>query len=273
MPLTAAKTQQIGEQFNPMRERLKRQEASNLQQERDSLARNQARLGGGPGGAFIKQEGLAADRSAQRLQQANEGVDAQQSAAMNQAREVAEQRDWQTGERVAGQKYATSERMGSQDFTARESAMARELQRYGIDVNKALGEGQLMGTYGGKQTLAAKSAADQKAMAEAQLTGMYGGTKTLAASQLDQENKVNMANNVISTISNLRQLGWPPEAITAALGQLGLEGFGIDPASIISGLQPTAATAQQAQQPLENAVASVESPMTSPLAALKRRLF
>lgn len=121
MPLSQQQTADIQKQYDPMRKRAQQQEAANLGQQNDAMARRAAQLGGGPSGALIKQESLAQDASAKRLASANEGIDAQQQGAINQARQVQEQRDWQTSERVAGQQHQTSERMGSQDWQAGQS--------------------------------------------------------------------------------------------------------------------------------------------------------
>ena len=127
MPLSTSQTNDINKQFDPLRNRAKQQEAANLQNQQQALARRFASMGGGPGGAQVKQEQVAADQSAQRLASANEGIDAQQQGALNQAREAQAGRDFQTSERLGAQKFAsgesalqrrfqTSERLGSQDF-------------------------------------------------------------------------------------------------------------------------------------------------------------
>jgi hypothetical protein len=239
MALSTQKTTDIQKQFDPMRRRLQQQEAANLQQQKDAMARRQAQLGGGPSGAFVKQEQLANDASARRLQDANEGVDAQQTAALNQARDVQEQRDWQTGERVAGQDFAsgqalqqrnwqTGEREAGQVFTAQESAMARELQRYGIDVNKVLQEGALTGQYNGQDTVAQ----NQLELAQNQYnTGLsqYGD----AMKQQEFENKINTGTTLATLMGNLKTLGYSPDQVNSVLSGLGLEKLpGIDVGSI-----------------------------------------
>lgn len=117
MPLSSQQTADIQKQFDPMRRRLQQQEAANLQTQKDALARRAAASGGGPSGAFVKQEQLASDASARRLQDANEGVDAQFQAALNQERQV-----------QAGRDFAREERIGSQDFSAKQGAIQRKWQ-------------------------------------------------------------------------------------------------------------------------------------------------
>lgn len=138
MPLSASQTANIQKQYDPLRKRAEQQEAVNRQQQDDALKRRFA--AGAPGGAMIKQQQVLADQSARRLQDANEGINAQQQAALNQAQQVQEQRDWQTGERVAGQKFSsgeaalqrkflTGERLGSQNFASQQARDAYLRQR------------------------------------------------------------------------------------------------------------------------------------------------
>jgi hypothetical protein len=106
MPLSSVQTKQIAGQFDPLRKKAAQTEAANLQTQKDALARRAAQLGGGPSGALIKQESLAADAMGRRLADANEGINAQQTGALNQAREIQDQRDFQKAERVDSQKFA-----------------------------------------------------------------------------------------------------------------------------------------------------------------------
>jgi hypothetical protein len=106
MPLSSVQTKQIAGQFDPLRKKAAETEAANLQTQKDALARRAAQLGGGPSGALIKQESLATDAMGRRLTDANEGINAQQTAALSQAREIQDQRDFQKSERVDAQKFA-----------------------------------------------------------------------------------------------------------------------------------------------------------------------
>lgn len=203
MPLSSQKTTDIQQQFDPMRRRLQQQEAANLQQQNDALNRAQARAGGGPAGAFVKQQQLAADASARRLQEGNEGVDAQQTAALNQARDVQEQRDWQTGERVAAQGFAKGEREAGQLFTSGEREAA--------------------------QKFAANESAMARALQEAGLTGIYNGRPTIqqqtlndAREQQGLENKINTGTTVATLLGNLKTLGYSPDQVRSIISDLGL---------------------------------------------------
>lgn len=198
MALSQQKKTDIAGQYDPIRKRLQTQEAANLQGQKDQLARNAARLGGGPTGAFIKQEQIAAGDSAKRLQEANEGVDAQQMAAVNQAQEIQEQRDFQTSERLgtqgfasaerlAAQKYGTSERLGGQQFASGESAMSRALQNKQFEL-----------------------------------------TRGDANKQNEFENSFNTKTGIATLASNLKTAGFAPDSINSLFKDLGLDSLGIN---------------------------------------------
>lgn len=136
MAFTAQQEQGIKKQYDPLRKRAEQAERANLQTQNDAMARRAAMQGGGPGGAYEKQAQLAQESSARRLQDANEGINAQESGALNQAREIQAGRDFSReerlgsqdfsrGERLGQQKFATGERLGSQDFSAKQAAEQR----------------------------------------------------------------------------------------------------------------------------------------------------
>lgn len=129
MAFTAQQTAGIKKQYDPLRKRAQQQESANLQGQNDAMSRRAAAQGGGPGGAYEKQAQLAQTASAERLQSANEGINAQEQGAVNQAREVQAQRDYGTSERVAGQKFASGERLGSQDFAERQRLGSQDFSK------------------------------------------------------------------------------------------------------------------------------------------------
>lgn len=113
----------VDAQFKVQRQRAAQGEAGALQRQRDAMARRSAQLGGGPSGALIKQEGVAADQSAQRLQSVNEGIDAAQTGEHRRVREIQQ-----------GQEFVRGERLGGQEFSAGESAINR---KYGTSEREA----------------------------------------------------------------------------------------------------------------------------------------
>jgi hypothetical protein len=91
----------LDKEFDPARARARRQAGADIQQKRDVLARRQAQLGGGPGGAFIKAEQGAIEGSQAQLAQADEGINAAQTAELRRMREVEGAQAFQRGEREA----------------------------------------------------------------------------------------------------------------------------------------------------------------------------
>ena len=239
MALSSQQTTDINKQYDPLRKRAQQQEAANLQGQRDVLARRAAQLGGGPSGALIKQESLASDASGNRLQQANEGIDAQQQAAINQAREIQAQREFQTSERVAGQEYGTKEREGTQ---------AWQLQNVINPQNKIAIAG-LTGTYGGKATLAKQTSNAQIKLQQAQFDQL---TK-----QQKFENENNLKTNLLSSVVTLKNSGYTPEQLGGILKSVGFnwDDLGINPDEFFSVQGATAAPApyQAPAKPASNA--------------------
>lgn len=99
------------------RKRAAQTEQSQVQSQRDAMAKRAAQLGGGPGGAFVKQERLVGDESAQRLQQANEGITAAQLGEHSRIGQV-----------LQGQEFARDERLGSQAWQSGEAGLQRGFQ-------------------------------------------------------------------------------------------------------------------------------------------------
>lgn len=116
---------QQDDQFALARKRAQQQENANLQTQKDAIARRAAQTGGGVQGAMIKQEGIAANESAQRLSSANEGINAQAMAEAQRQKEVKEGREYQTSERLGSQGFASGERVGSQQFAAGQAGEQR----------------------------------------------------------------------------------------------------------------------------------------------------
>lgn len=123
--------------YDVARQRAKQQENANLQGQKDAISRRAAQLGGGVNGALMKQEQVASDDSAQRLQGANEAINAQEAQEVQRQREIQEGRQFQTSERLGsqgfaaeqaglGRKFTTSEREAGQGFMSGESALQRK---------------------------------------------------------------------------------------------------------------------------------------------------
>ncbi len=119
----------IKQGYDAQRQKAAQQEGANLQGQRDALARRQAQLGGGPGGAFVKAEQQAGNESAQRGQQANASINDAQAAEMRALKQT-----------QLGQQFATSERQGSEAHA--DTAQAKQFghedmsQQTGIQASK-----------------------------------------------------------------------------------------------------------------------------------------
>lgn len=202
MPLSQQKTEDIQKQYDPMRKRAQVQEAANLQGANDAMARRAAAQGGGPGGAYEKQAQLAQEASARRLQDANEGIDAQQQGAVNQAREVQDQRDFQTSERTGSQQFASGERQASQTFAGQQQSQQIQAQKdmQAKQIEAAAAEGKLT-----------------RAQADKQLAEMQR--------QYDKDYAANEKTNIINTILSGVNSDIPPERIGHLMAVLGYPDF------------------------------------------------
>ena len=101
-------------QFDVARKKADQAETANLQTARDAIARRTAMGGSGFHGVGIKAEQDAVDQSARRRADANEAINAAESADLERKAEV-----------EAGRKFAREERLGSQEFSSGESALQR----------------------------------------------------------------------------------------------------------------------------------------------------
>lgn len=116
----------ISKGYDYQRQKAAQSESGTLQAQKDAIARKQAQMGGvAPGGAFLKLEQGASDQSAQRLQNANEGINAQQASDMRNIQLT-----------KMGQEFQSSERQAGQDFSAGQAKAAAEYQgaQHAIDM-------------------------------------------------------------------------------------------------------------------------------------------
>ena len=138
----------ISQQFEILRKRAKQAANTATQQEREGLQRRFAALGQVGSGAQIRAESQAYQRGAERLQKAEESVGLAELSERQRRQDISEQRNFQTAERLAGQKfsseqaglqrqfaqqlqeaqrkYATGERLSSQEFAALQASKGRE---------------------------------------------------------------------------------------------------------------------------------------------------
>jgi len=197
----------VANQFDKQRNRAFQQENVNRMAAQEALKRRAAALPGAPGGAFIKQEQMANDDSANRLAQANEGIDAAQNAELRRLREVQQGQDFGASEAEKARQFQSAERLGSQSF-----------QQANID----------------KQLSAqAQQQAFQNKLAESGVTGKYGDADTMQKQTFDytkgqdaKEYEQNTKNNVLATIINLKNSGYSSNQISGLLQNLGIDKIG-----------------------------------------------
>lgn len=113
-------------QFDLARKKAQQQATVDLQSRKDALTRRFASLGNLDSGARIKQEENASNDVNSTLQNANEGINAQQQAELGRRKEVVQGQQFQSGEADKQRAYGTSERVAGQDFAGQQAAMQRK---------------------------------------------------------------------------------------------------------------------------------------------------
>lgn len=179
----------VDKQFEANRQRAAQVERSRLQQGQDALARRAAQLGGAPGGAFVKQEQIAMDQSAERLGQSNSEIDAAKDAEFRRMGELETQINEQRAQAQA-----------ALDMDKWKTDLNTALNKYGVDVQ---GD-QFDANY--------KMEQDKLAFTK---------------DQAKIENDINIKNGIITQLQNLKTSGYTPEQIDGILKSLGLENLGI----------------------------------------------
>lgn len=233
----------IQKQYDVQRQRAAQQEAGNLQGARDALNRRIAAMGGGPGGAAIAADKQLVNDSAQRLQQANEGIDQQQAAEERNLRQIQLGQQFESDEAEKGRQFEGGLALGTfggKDTLAKTLGLGQldiaaagltgqyhgqdTLAKQGLDWTKLFNTSELTGEFNGRPTLAAKTAADQHDLAVAGLTGNYNGAPTISKQALDATNKQtafendqNVRTNVFNGIQSLMAAGYKPEEIGALI--------------------------------------------------------
>lgn len=120
----AAPGEEIDE-FGLARKRSKQQAQANLQQKQQALKRRFAVLGTGASGARIKAEERAQSEFGENVQAAEEQIGTAERAENRRKREIGEARKFATSERVGSQEFARGERLGSQEFAGGQADISR----------------------------------------------------------------------------------------------------------------------------------------------------
>lgn len=130
----------IDRRYDMLRKRAEQDVREQTQEQQRGLKRQFARLGGIGTGAFVKQQRLAQESGQKRLGEAQQNIDFQRMAELERQQQIEEQRQFQRGEREAGQQFAAeqlgrqqefarSERLGAQEFGATQAELQRKFAR------------------------------------------------------------------------------------------------------------------------------------------------
>lgn len=130
----------LKEQFDILRKRAKQGAATATQAEQEGLQRRFAQIGQVGSGSQIRAEAQASERGAQRLAQAEETVGLAELGEKQRLKETDEARKFATSERLGSQefganqadiqrKYGTSERLGSQAFGSEQADIQRKFMQ------------------------------------------------------------------------------------------------------------------------------------------------
>lgn len=114
------------DKFQIARQRAQQQVGAETQEQQEALRRRFASMGGLQSGAAIKQEQLAGEQGAKRLMEANQNIDVAQQGELERKAEVEAGRKFQSGEREAGQAFASKEAGTGREFAALQAEAQRK---------------------------------------------------------------------------------------------------------------------------------------------------
>ena len=221
MPAMSPYKASVQKDFDTQRGLATSAENSNLQMRRDALARRQAALGGGPGGAFIKAEQNEMNQSADRIGAANAQIGAAQNAEMRRIDEL------EQAQRIQREQFDKQHGLASQQFQFQKDQFGKQFdlanQQFALDK-------------------------DKYANANKQWQSTFDFTK----GQTDFENLETQRQNLFSTLANAKTLGWTPDMVGKVLGSFNFDWneLGIDPA--ILGIQGLTVAKPVEQKPMQN---------------------
>lgn len=128
--------------YDLMRKRAEQDSATQTQQESDALARRFASQGMSGSGAAIKQEQLALDRGAERLDKAREGINVAEADEQARLDEVEKNRQFVTKEREAGQAFQAGETALARKFAAEQTKTQMDYQTLERQAQEAFQRGE-----------------------------------------------------------------------------------------------------------------------------------
>lgn len=218
----------VTNQADLQRKRAAQQEGANLQGQKDAIARRAASLGGGPSGAFVKQEQLAGDRSADRLQSANEGINAQADSQLGELRKVQQGQDFAHGERLGSQQFASGERAAGQTFAHGERVGSQQFASGERQAGQAFTHGENQSQIQAakdSQDAAIKAAAEQGKLTRDQADKALAQNQSQYDTDLAESKKANLVSTILSGLNSKVS----PDVMNAMLAQLGYPDLGSIP--------------------------------------------
>lgn len=193
----ATPSEAIQRRFELESKRAAQRAKTQTQEEEDALTRRFAAMGNVQSGSFIKQQQLAKERGAERLEGAEEAISGQRLAEEQRLAEAEEGRTFSRGEREAAQGFAASEAEKGRGF--------------------ARGEREA-----GQSFLAQESKLGRKQQ-ESQFEKTFNFSKSQASKQWSEVSRQAGIDAAV-TASNLRVQGAPQEYIDAILSAGGMQG-------------------------------------------------
>lgn len=168
-------------EFDLARQRAAQQSNAAAQAQKDALKRRFAAQGNVNSGSFIKSQEQVDNNAQEKLQQANEGINAQQQTENRRVKEIQDNRD-----------FARSERLGSQDFSASQADAMRRFQTG----ERTGGEQFQTGLLGKQQDFAAAQAEAQRKYATGERLSSQDFAALQARDARDFEGHENYLNRV-----------------------------------------------------------------------------
>lgn len=200
MPAMSPYKASVQKDFDTQRGLATSAENANLQMRRDALARRQAALGGGPGGAFIKAEQNEMNQSADRIGAANAQIGAAQNAEMRRIDEL------EQAQRIQREQFNKQHGLATQQFQFQKDQFGKQFdlanQQFALDKDKY-----------------------------ANANNQWQSTFDFTKGQTDLENRETSRQNLLATLSNLKTMGYRPEQVGQIMNALGFDykTLGIDP--------------------------------------------
>lgn len=112
-------------EFDVARKRAEQQANVAKQGQQDALKRRFAAMGNVNSGSFVKANQMVNEKAQEQLQQANEGINAQEQGEFRRRREMAEGREFSATEAEKNRLFSRAERLGGQDFSGQQAALQR----------------------------------------------------------------------------------------------------------------------------------------------------